>query len=93
MTPTIATYVFILYARARNAERLIQTLSKTLRVPTGWGTIPITLVTTIATYFRSNPKELGWLVQNLVDSHRRNLQAALVYGPGEHPIDLMEAFK
>ena len=94
MTPAVATYVFVLYERARAANALIQGLRPLLpgTPPTSWGAIPLALVRSVAASVNARFDERGWALRSVLAVHKNFVKAALQYGPDVYPLALHDAF-
>lgn len=94
VTPELATYVFILYERARKANALIQAMRPLLNLsPTSeWKDIPQTLVDAVRSGVNANFDERGWAVQSIIALHGSYVRKALQYGPDVYPLELNRAF-
>jgi hypothetical protein len=94
MTPEVATYLFVLFARAQQANDLIQALGKTLMPapPTSWSAIPVMLTKAVWTGLNAKFETRGWALRSMLEYHRHLVKETLQYGPQTFPLAVRDAF-
>ena len=85
VTPDVAAYVLVVYARAKEGDKFVKALFPFLSLPTTWKSIPMKLIKAIRGYMKGGEK-WGLAIRGAVAAHRRNIAMAMMYGTKIYPI-------
>ena len=84
VTPDVATYVFLVFAQAKEGDRAVKILYPALGLATSWTGIGIKLIQAVRGYMQAN--NWGLAIRAGVAAHRRHVDSALRYGTDVYPL-------
>src|SRR5262245_54602843 len=95
MTPQVAEYVLVVFARLIEADVMIKSLQSAITPtpPTSWMAISVALLHVVRAHINDDFSSRGMAIQAIQRLHGRFVQDALKNGPEICPLELDPAFR